>query len=86
MLFFDNHFNFCFLCSLRILLVLDLKADKLYVGDDANAECTLTMDDEVMVSLGNGSLTTQDAVSQGKLSIDGSLDLALKLSPFVSSL
>lgn len=67
-------------------LVLDLKNDKVFVGDDSNAECTLIMEDETMVSLGNGTLTTQEALAQNKLEIEGNLELALKLAPFVSSL
>lgn len=65
--------------------MLDLKAIKLYVGDDA-AECTLIVEDEVMFALGTAALTTQDALAQNKLVIEGNLDLALKLAPFVSSL
>lgn len=65
---------------------MDLKNDKVFVGDDSNAECTLIMEDETMVSLGNGTLTTQEALAQDKLEIEGNLELALKLAPFVSSL
>lgn len=56
------------------------------MGDDPNVECTLIVEDEVMFSLGSGKLTTQEALSQSKLDIEGNLELALKLSPFVSSL
>lgn len=66
-------------------LVLDLVNVKVYVGDDA-AECTLTVDDEVMVALGSGKLTTAEALAQDKLDIDGDLALATKLAPFVQSL
>ena len=68
------------------LLVLDLKAYKLYVGDDANAECTLIIEDEDMFALGSGTLTTENALKESKLDIQGSLELALKLAPYVSSL
>lgn len=75
--------------NINILLifftVLDLVNVKVYVGDDA-AECTLTVDDEVMVALGTGKLTTTEALAQDKLDIDGDLALATKLAPFVQSL
>jgi ubiquinone biosynthesis protein UbiJ len=65
--------------------VLDLKAVKVYVGDDA-AECTLTVEDSDMVELGTGKLSAKDALAADKLDIDGDLELAMKLVPFVSSL
>lgn len=65
--------------------VLDLVNVKVYVGDDA-AECTLTVEDEVMVALGSGKLTTAEALAQDKLDIDGDLALATLLAPFVQSL
>lgn len=80
----ENDMFQCLICV--SFSVLDLKDIKLYVGDDPNVECTLVMEDEVMFSLGSGTLTTQEAVAQSKLDIEGNLELALKLSPFVSSL
>lgn len=74
----DNSFHYLF-------LVLDLLTDKVYVGDD-DAECTITVDDETMVALGEGKITTVEAVTQGKIQIDGDMSLALKLGPFVTSL
>lgn len=68
------------------ILVLDLKNIKLFEGNDANVECTLTVEDEDMFSLGEGTLGTQEALAQEKLAIDGNIELALKLAPFVSSL
>lgn len=68
-----------------ILTVLDLLTDKVYVGDD-DAECTITVDDETMVALGDGKITTVEALNQNKIQIDGDLSLALKLGPFVTSL
>jgi ubiquinone biosynthesis protein UbiJ len=62
-----------------------LKAVKVYVGDDA-AECTLTVEDSDMVELGSGKLAVKDALAADKLDIDGDLELAMKLVPFVSSL
>lgn len=56
------------------------------MGDDPNVECTLTVDDEDMFNLGNGTLTTQEALAKEKLDIDGNIELALKLAPFVASL
>lgn len=67
------------------LLVLDLKAVKLYVGDVA-AECTLTVSDDDFALIGSGALPAKDALAQDKLDIDGELELALKLTPFISSL
>lgn len=75
----------CSYCGL-ISIVLDLKAIKLYVGDDANTQCTFIVEDEDMVNLGTGALTLQDAVAQNKLVIEGAMELALKLAPFVTSL
>lgn len=68
-----------------IYIVLDLLNVKVYIGDDA-AECTITVDDETMVALGEGKMTTVEAVNQGKIQIDGDMSLALKLGPFVTSL
>lgn len=56
------------------------------MGDSPDVECTLTVDDEDMFALGTGALNTKDALAQDKLDIDGNLELALKLAPFVSSL
>ena len=64
---------------------LDLKAIKLVVGD-GTADCTWTVSDKVMCDIGSGAISIKDAISQGKLTIDGSADLAEKLEPFVSSL
>lgn len=65
---------------------MDLKEVKLYEGDDANAECTLIVEDEDMFALGSGALNTQSALAQNKLDIQGQIELALKLEPYVSSL
>jgi ubiquinone biosynthesis protein UbiJ len=68
-----------------LFVVLDLKEVKVYAADEP-AECTLTAEDSVMVELGTGKLTAKDALAQDKLDIDGDLELAMKLVPFVSSL
>uniref|UniRef100_A0A1L8DZ90 Putative sterol carrier protein 2 n=1 Tax=Nyssomyia neivai TaxID=330878 RepID=A0A1L8DZ90_9DIPT len=66
--------------------VLDLKNVKLYVGDSPDVECTITVSDDDMYALGTGGLTAKDALAQDKLDVDGNIELALKLQPFVSSL
>ncbi|XP_059610851.1 non-specific lipid-transfer protein-like 1 isoform X2 [Phlebotomus argentipes] len=66
--------------------ILDLKNVKLFPGDSPDVECTLTMSDDDFYAMGTGSLPAKDALAQDKLDVDGDIELALKLSPFVSSL
>lgn len=78
----ERLWNFSRIC----LLVLDLKNLKVFAGDDPNAECTLIIDDEDLFNIGNGTLGAQEALAQNKLDIEGNIELALKLVPFISSL
>jgi putative sterol carrier protein len=64
---------------------LDLKALKLTEGTGA-AECTLTVTDQVMFDIGAGTIQIKDAIVQGKVKVDGSVELAELLQPFVSSI
>ncbi len=65
--------------------VLDLKAVKLYKGD-IDAECTVTLDDEVMLDLASGKLSAKDALEQDKVDVDGNLEIVKELTPFISEL
>lgn len=71
--------------NLFFFSVLDLKNIKLTVGDGA-ADCTLTVSDADMVLLGNGGLSPKEAIAQDRLDIDGQLECAMLLVPFISSL
>ncbi|XP_059610850.1 non-specific lipid-transfer protein-like 1 isoform X1 [Phlebotomus argentipes] len=82
--FFTVH-KICFYPNFE-LSVLDLKNVKLFPGDSPDVECTLTMSDDDFYAMGTGSLPAKDALAQDKLDVDGDIELALKLSPFVSSL
>lgn len=68
------------------MTVLDLKNVKLFEGDDPNVECTVTMEDDIMLAIGTGTLSAKDAMAQDKLDVDGNVELVFKLAPFVSSL
>lgn len=53
---------------------------------DGTADCTLTVSDADMVLLGTGGLTPKDAIAQDRLDLDGQLECAMLLVPFISSL
>lgn len=59
-------------------LVLDLKNLKYQVGEHP-AECTITLDHEVMVKLGSGAIKAVDALSQGLINVEGKKELAAAL-------
>uniref|UniRef100_A0A1B0C8M9 SCP2 domain-containing protein n=1 Tax=Lutzomyia longipalpis TaxID=7200 RepID=A0A1B0C8M9_LUTLO len=56
------------------------------VENSPDVECTITVSDDDMYALGTGGLTAKDALAQDRLDVDGNIELALKLQPFVSSL
>lgn len=66
--------------------MLTLKDEvKVFVGDGA-ADCTLTLTEKVLTDIGSGALTIADAISQGKITVDGDKDVAILLQAAVSSL
>lgn len=64
---------------------LDLVNVKLETGEKS-ADSTWTVSDKVMAEIGNGSLGIKAAIEQGKLKVDGAVETAVLLEPFVSSL
>ncbi|XP_058467750.1 SCP2 sterol-binding domain-containing protein 1-like [Malaya genurostris] len=65
--------------------ILDLKNVKVYESS-AEAEATLTMDDEIMFSIGTGALPAKEAMAQDKMEVDGQVELIFLLEPFIASL
>lgn len=65
--------------------VVDLKNLDYKVGDHP-AECTITLDHEMMVKLGTGAMKAADALSKDLIQIDGQVELALALEIFIAQL
>ncbi|XP_058813824.1 uncharacterized protein LOC131677798 [Topomyia yanbarensis] len=65
--------------------ILDLKNVKLYESEDA-AEATLTMEDDIMFSIGTGALPAKEAMAQDKMEVEGQVELIFLLEPFIASL
>lgn len=57
---------------------LDLKNLAYSVGEKP-AECTITLDHEMMVKLGTGAMKAADAIAQGALTVEGKKELAAAL-------
>lgn len=54
--------------------------DKEVTTDDMDTECTITISKENLLSLVKGDLNPTMGFMQGKLKIDGSMGVAMKLS------
>ncbi|KAG5676309.1 hypothetical protein PVAND_006156 [Polypedilum vanderplanki] len=66
--------------------LLQLKDDvKVVVGDGA-ADCTLKLSEKVLCDVGSGAITISDAISQGKITVDGDKEVAILLENAVSTL
>lgn len=65
--------------------VLDLKNLTLTTGD-GNAEVTVIIEDDVLAQIGSKQLLANDAISQGKLDVEGQVELVLALEPFIADL
>lgn len=65
--------------------VVDLKNLKYQVGEHP-AECTITLDHELMVKLGTGTMKAAEALSKDLIQIDGQVELALALEIFIAQL
>lgn len=65
--------------------VLDLKECKLFKGD-LDAECTVTLSDDVMLEIGSGKLSAKEALEQDKVDVDGNLEIVKELTPYISEL
>lgn len=65
--------------------VLDLKNLTLVAGD-GNAEVTVIIEDEVLGQIGSKQLSANDAISQGKVDVEGQVELVLALEPFIAGL
>ena len=67
--------------------VLDLKngSGKAEAGEDASADCTITIADADMVAMADGSLDGMQAFMSGKLKIKGNMMLAQKLAPILEA-
>lgn len=64
---------------------LDLVNVILEVGDK-NAECTWIISEKDLLDIGNQKVTIADAISQGKLVVEGNKEYALLLGPVMSTL
>lgn len=78
-----NLFKMFFFLSIA---VLDLKNVKVFTGEDPNVEATLIIEDEDMFGLGSGTIPVKDLLAQDRLDVDGDMEVALKLAPFIQSL
>lgn len=65
--------------------ILDLKNVKLYEGDDS-AECTLICDDQAFLDIADKKMEAKEAREKGLLSVEGEMDLAMKLVPYIATI
>uniref|UniRef100_A0A336N0W2 CSON004099 protein n=1 Tax=Culicoides sonorensis TaxID=179676 RepID=A0A336N0W2_CULSO len=64
---------------------IDLKNLTYKVGEHP-ADCTITLDHELMVKLGTGAMKAADALSQDLVSIEGKVELVMALETFIGQL
>ncbi|XP_037913558.1 uncharacterized protein LOC119653109 [Hermetia illucens] len=65
--------------------IMDLKNVNLYEGDDS-AECTLVCDDQAFADMADKKMEPKQALEKGQLSVDGEMELAMKLLPYIASI
>lgn len=65
--------------------VLDLKNFTITKGDGV-ADVTLTVDEETLGQLMTLKVSIEDAVNSGGLKVKGTMEVALKLAPFLTQL
>lgn len=65
--------------------MLDLKAVKVYEGDDTS-DVTLKLTDTTMVSICTGVLDSMEALNKNLIDVTGNLELIFALQPFIASL
>lgn len=66
-------------------VMLDLRAVKLYEGDD-DAECTITIDDQLLADILNKKQDAMEALNKDLIEVDGNLELLYVLKDQISSL
>lgn len=60
---------------------------KFYKAEgDVDAECTVTMTDEVLFDIGNGKLDPEEALKTDKMDVDGNIEIVKELKPYVHEL
>jgi len=64
-------------------MVLDLVNIKFYEGDD-EAECTLTIPDDILVDIVLNKVETTGLITSGKVTVDGDVELAKVLGSTIS--
>jgi 3-hydroxyacyl-CoA dehydrogenase/3a,7a,12a-trihydroxy-5b-cholest-24-enoyl-CoA hydratase len=67
---------------------IDLTASKPTVTEGkptGKADLVITVSDDDMIAMANGSLNSQQAFMQGKLKVQGNMGLAMKLGPIMTS-
>lgn len=65
--------------------VLDLKNLALTAGD-GSAEVTIIIENDVLGQIASKQLSASDAIAQGKVDVEGQVELVLALEPFIAEL
>ncbi len=59
--------------------VMDFTKPEVREGEDADAQCTMTVSDEDFLGIINGTINPMQAFMMGKIKIGGNMALAMKL-------